>query len=110
MLTIWVVSDILQKMTSRLEFVTETPTIEESRQMSLGFISEKGTASFEDIDAFIKDKKLRFFNPPLFVVDNDPAHPEPHPLDEYLMLQEAMGTISIDKEGEIIRWMEPAVK
>ena len=57
-----------------------------------------GVVPFAAVDAYIHGFSWGFF-----VVDNDPAHEDPHPVDEHLLSLQAQGKIAIDMRGENIR-------
>ena len=92
------------------ESVRPLPSIHQGCRMLLGFLSQKGTASFADIDTFINAKDLRFFETPLFINGKSAAKEDQHPLVEYLMQLEVIGIIKIDRKNEAINWIVPAAK
>jgi len=63
------------------------------------FIELHRVVSFNTVDKILK---MLNFGQGTFVVDNDPAHPTPHPVDEFLTLEEGQGAITIDREGRTI--------
>ena len=85
--------------------IGESP-VAESRARLLEFISEQGLVTFDQIDELISSEGLTYGSG--FVVDNDPIHPEPHPLDEFVSLQEKLGKLVIDMEAKTIRLPQPA--
>ena len=56
-----------------------------------------GLVSFAAINSYIHK-----FNWGFFVVDDDPAHEEPHPVDEHLLSQQKLGKIIVNMDSEQI--------